>query len=92
MGLPRMSVVLDLSPHVITGNASLKARFVHSVTVAFFVKNTGDAYPDFSEGFSIAGFDPGRLRWNVGVPRTYGVELSQKFYTVRVGWPSPSVT
>lgn len=46
---------------------------------AFFIKNVGDVHPNLSEGFSIGGFDPGRLRWIEGVPRTYGIEVSQRF-------------
>jgi iron complex outermembrane recepter protein len=52
---------------------------VKSSEFALFVKNAGDAHPNYGEQYSIAGFVPGRLRWTTGVPRTYGVEFSQKF-------------
>jgi iron complex outermembrane recepter protein len=52
---------------------------VKSSEFALFVKNVGDTHPNYGEQYSIAGFVPGRLRWTTGVPRTYGIEFSQKF-------------
>jgi len=49
------------------------------IEAALFVKNLGDAHPNFSEGYSIGGFVPGRLRWNTGTPRLYGFEVTATF-------------
>jgi hypothetical protein len=59
---------------------NLRTAFdVKSTEFALFVKNVGDAHPNYGEQYSIAGFVPGRLRWTTGVPRTYGIEFSRKF-------------
>jgi len=52
---------------------------IRNTQFAAFVKNIADQHPDYSEQDSAGGYVPGRLRWTTGVPRTYGVEVSQHF-------------
>jgi len=63
-----------------SAQVNLRAALIAGMTqFAPFVQNVGDVHPSLSEAYSIAGYDPGRLRWATGVPRTYGVEVSQRF-------------
>jgi outer membrane receptor protein involved in Fe transport len=50
-----------------------------SVQWAFFIKNLFDAHPNLGDQLSNGAEDPGRPRWEVGPPRTYGVDLRMRF-------------
>jgi iron complex outermembrane recepter protein len=46
-----------------------------SFEYSLFIQNLADAHPNLGDQLSQAAEDPGRPRWETGVPRTYGVDI-----------------
>lgn len=49
------------------------------IQYSLFIKNIGDVHPNLGDQLSQAAEAPGRPRWEIGPPRTYGVEFQETF-------------